>query len=63
MKELLGADPESSLVSDGRLVVGSNNQGRPFVQADPAAPISQDMERIATTLLASHMPVVAGLHR
>jgi pilus assembly protein CpaE len=63
MKELLGADPEFSLVSDGRLVVASNNQGRPFVQADPAAPISRDMERIATTLLASPVSAVAGVHR
>ena len=36
-------EPEFSLISDGRLVVEANNQGVPFVLADPAARISADM--------------------
>ena len=32
-------------MSDGRLVVQSNNEGVPFVLANPDAPISQDIVR------------------
>ncbi len=47
LAEALGREPEFSLISDGRLVVESNNQGVPFVLADPAARISADMAAIA----------------
>ena len=47
MAEALGREPEFSLISDGRLVVESNNQGVPFVLADPSARISADMAAIA----------------
>jgi pilus assembly protein CpaE len=47
MAEALGREPEFSLISDGRLVVESNNQGVPFVLADPSARISADMAALA----------------
>ena len=37
-------------MSDGMLVVQSNNEGVPFVLANPSAPISQDMARIAAAV-------------
>ena len=62
----LGREPEFSLISDGRLVVESNNQGVPFVLADPAARISADMARIAAgvrSLTAQAAPVAAAGRR
>jgi pilus assembly protein CpaE len=54
LERALGRVPEHRVVSDGLLVVGSNNEGVPFVLANPAAPISQDLRRIAGELLAAH---------
>jgi hypothetical protein len=42
------------VVSDGLLVVQSNNEGVPFVLANPAAPISVDLNRIAGELLVAN---------
>ena len=50
LAQVLGREPEYRAVSDGRLVVESNNQGVPFVLANPGAPISQDVARIAVDL-------------
>ena len=48
-------------MSDGRLVVQSNNEGVPFVLADPSAQISQDIGRLATELLGpAAVPAGAG---
>jgi pilus assembly protein CpaE len=59
----LGRVPEHRVVSDGPLVVRSNNDGVPFVLADPSAPVSQDIARIAGELLGSaRVPVAAGRH-
>ena len=41
LERALGRVPEHRVVSDGRLVVQSNNEGVPFVLANPDAPISQ----------------------
>jgi pilus assembly protein CpaE len=49
-----GRVPEHRVVSDGLLVVQANNEGVPFVLANPAAPISQDLQRIAVELLSAH---------
>lgn len=49
----LGRVPEYSVVSDGRLVVQSNNEGVPFVLANPSAQVSQDIVRAATDLLGA----------
>jgi pilus assembly protein CpaE len=55
----LGRKPEHSVVSDGKLVVQSNNEGVPFVLANPAAAISQDITRVAGELMGSRTPVGA----
>ena len=52
-RDALGRVPEHRVVSDGMLVVESNNEGVPFVLANPAAPISQDLHRVAAELLSS----------
>lgn len=57
----LGRIPEHRVVSDGQLVVRSNNEGVPFVLADPSAAVSQDIARIASELLgAARVPAAAG---
>ena len=59
-----GARPRArstSVVSDGQLVVRSNNEGVPFVLADPSAPVSQDIVRVAAELLGAAR--VAGRRR
>ena len=43
---------KDEVVSDGRLVVEANNQGIPFVLADPTARVSQDLARMAQALTA-----------
>ncbi len=56
----LGRIPEHRVVSDGQLVVRSNNEGVPFVLADPNAQVSKDMARVAADLLgAPRVPVGA----
>ena len=49
----LGRVPEHSIVSDGLLVVESNNEGVPFILANPTARISQDIARVAAELLGA----------
>jgi pilus assembly protein CpaE len=57
----LGRVPEHRVVSDGPLVVRSNNEGVPFVLADPGAAVSLDIARVAAELLgATRVPVAAG---
>jgi hypothetical protein len=47
-------------VSDGRLVVQSNNEGVPFVLASPEAAISLDVMRVAGEVLnAGRVPTTA----
>jgi pilus assembly protein CpaE len=53
LEHALGRVPEHRIVSDGLLVVQSNNEGVPFVLANPAAPISQDVQRVAGELLVA----------
>ncbi|HEY3164648.1 MAG TPA: response regulator [Candidatus Limnocylindrales bacterium] len=63
LERALGRVPEHRVVSDGMLVVQSNNEGVPFVLANPAAPISQDLQRVAADLLAANgivRPAAAG---
>ncbi len=54
LERALGRVPEHRVVSDGLLVVQSNNEGVPFVLANPVAPISQDLQRTAAELLSAH---------
>jgi pilus assembly protein CpaE len=58
LAKAIGRVPEHSVVSDGKLVVQSNNDGVPFVLANPGAPISRDIVRIASELVASKTPAV-----
>jgi pilus assembly protein CpaE len=60
--EQLGRSPDFTIISDGRLVVDSNNQGVPFVLADPQARITQDVVRVAQALTAT-APVAVGARR
>jgi len=57
----LGRVPEHRIVSDGRLVTQSNNEGVPFVIASPKAQVSMDILRVAFEILgASSEPLVTG---
>jgi pilus assembly protein CpaE len=47
----LGRVPEHHVVSDGVLVVESNNEGVPFVLANPDAKISIDLMEVASAVL------------
>ena len=58
LRRSLGRTPEHSLISDGLLVVQSNNEGVPFVLANPNAVISQDIAKVAA-LVAGTAPRVA----
>jgi pilus assembly protein CpaE len=61
LQRALGRVPEHRVISDGQLVVRSNNEGVPFILADPRAPISQDLMRVASELSgAARVPVAAG---
>ena len=62
LERALGRVPEHRVVSDGRLVVQSNNEGVPFVLADPSAQISKDISSLAGQLLGQ-APVPAGAGR
>ncbi len=56
----LGRIPEHTIVSDGQLVVRSNNEGVPFVLAAPGAPISQDVVKLARSVAAATRPAAAA---
>jgi pilus assembly protein CpaE len=61
LERALGRAPEHQVMSDGRLVVQSNNEGVPFVLASPDAGISKDIVRIAGELLnAGRVAAAAG---
>ena len=57
----LGRVPEHQVVSDGRLVIHSNNEGVPFVLANPVAQVSQDLAKVAAEILgAGRIAALAG---
>jgi pilus assembly protein CpaE len=56
----LGRIPEHRVVSDGRLVVSSNNDGVPFVLASPDADVSRDVVRLASEVMAAARTPVAA---
>jgi pilus assembly protein CpaE len=61
LERALGRVPEHRVMSDGRLVIQSNNEGVPFVLANPEAPISLDLARLAGELLGlTRTPAAAG---
>ena len=59
LSQALGRQPEHFVSSGGALVVHANNEGIPFVLADPSAQISQDVIRTAAEL-AGRVPVAAA---
>jgi pilus assembly protein CpaE len=59
LNRALGRAPEHSVSSGGALVVRANNEGIPFVLADPSAQISQDVLRTATELVGRSLPAPA----
>jgi pilus assembly protein CpaE len=54
LERAIGRVPEHKVVSDGKLVVASNNEGVPFVLAHPEAQISKDIVRLANEILTLH---------
>jgi pilus assembly protein CpaE len=61
LSQALGRTPEHFVTSGGALVVRANNEGIPFVLADPSAQISQDITRTAAELIgAARVPAAAG---
>lgn len=62
LQRALGRVPEHEVVSDGPLVVRSNNEGVPFVLAEPGAAVSVDITRVASQLLGS-VPAAVGAGR
>jgi pilus assembly protein CpaE len=59
LSRALGRSPEHQVTSGGALVVRANNEGIPFVLADPSAQISQDVNRTATELIGRVAPAAA----
>ena len=59
----LGRVPEHTVSSGGALVVRTNNEGIPFVIADPTAQISLDLVRTAKELVGRPAPTAAAGRR
>ncbi len=60
LERALGRVPEHRVVSDGRLVVQANNEGVPFVLAEPDAAISRDVAQVATEVIGAVRVPVGG---
>ncbi|MDQ2674329.1 MAG: response regulator [Chloroflexota bacterium] len=52
VEQALGNKIDFEVVSDGRLVLSSNNEGIAFVSSSPESPIAQGVRRIAESLAA-----------
>ena len=63
VEQALGAAIDFEVVSDGRLVLSSNNEGVAFVTASADAPIAQDVRRIADTIVARQADRAPALAR
>ena len=59
LNRALSRTPEHHVNSGGALVVRANNEGIPFVLADPSAQISQDVVRVAGALIGQTAPAAA----
>lgn len=58
--QFLGREPDFRVVSDGRLVVESNNRGVPFVTTNPDAAVSRNIVEIAQQLLGQRTLAAVG---
>ena len=56
----LGRVPEHTIVSDGKLVVQANNEGMPFVLAEPGRPDQPRHREHRGGSWPAPQPVVAG---
>jgi pilus assembly protein CpaE len=63
LERALGRVPEHRVMSDGRLVVQANNDGVPFVLAEPDAAISRDVVRTAGELIGAPVEAVGAGRR
>ena len=63
VEEALNRRIEQEVVSDGKLVIASNNEGIPFVLANPDAPVSQGVKAIAASIAARLPASAAALAR
>jgi hypothetical protein len=54
VEQALGSKIDFEVVSDGHLVLASNNDGSAFVTSSPDSPIAQGVRRISDSL-ASHL--------
>lgn len=63
VEQALGSRIDYEVVSDGRLVLGSNNEGVAFVSANPESEIAQGVRRIADALVARHADRAPALAR
>ena len=52
VEQALGSQIDFEIVSDGRLVLASNNEGIAFVSSNPESPIAQGVRAIADSLAA-----------
>ena len=64
LRQALGREPEYKVRSEGQTVAPSNNQGAPFVTAEPNAGVSKDVVEVARSLLGAaaiaRKPALAG---
>lgn len=64
LRQALGREPEYKVRSEGQVVAPSNNQGAPFVTAEPNAGVSMDVVEVARSLLGAaamaRKPALAG---
>ena len=64
LRQALGREPEYKVRSEGQVVAPSNNQGAPFVTAEPNAGVSKDVLDVARSLLGAaamaRKPALAG---
>ncbi len=59
LNRALGRVPEHRVGSGGAIVVNANNEGIPFVLADPAATISQEVMHAASAIVGHGAPVAS----
>lgn len=63
VEQALGSKIDFEVVSDGRLVLSSNNEGVAFVTSSPESPIAQGVRRIAESLAAHQQQRAPALAR
>ncbi len=63
VEQALGSQIDYEVVSDGRLVLSSNNEGVAFVTTTPEAPISQGVRQIADAVVARQADRAPALAR